>query len=97
MVIKKIDFKELEKVFNECFEISKKKNADYGCQTMLDFMEKGLVIRLNDKMSRLKNLIWENKEAKVKDEKIEDTAKDMINYAAYLILILRKKLVDKNE
>jgi hypothetical protein len=79
-------------ILAQCREISVRKNNDYGCDTMLTFMEKGLVVRMNDKMQRLINLVWNDTNQQVSDEKIEDTALDMVNYSIYLVMMLRKQL-----
>lgn len=91
--MKSLNLKEYKIIRQQCFEIAKEKNADYGCETMLDFGPLGIVVRLNDKMHRLKNLIQKKKVPKV-NESLEDTAMDMINYATYLVMILRDKLHD---
>lgn len=60
------------------------KNADYGdsFKVVRDKYPHAILIRLNDKLSRLEQLykIGE-KEMKVKDESIEDTLRDLANYA----------------
>lgn len=91
--MKLLNMEEYDKISEECRELSVKKNADYGCDTILVFDTKGLVVRLYDKMERLRNLIWNNNMQNVKDETIEDTAKDMVNYAKYLVMLNRKRLV----
>ena len=45
-------------------------------------VEKGILVRMCDKISRISNLL--EKEGKVKDEKLEDTLLDMANYAVIL-------------
>ena len=56
------------------------KQHDYGQGNILSFREKGLVVRLSDKVARLKNLLWvTNKEPK--NESIEDTFTDIAGYA----------------
>lgn len=87
-----LNFEEYQKIVEECLELSKRKNADYGSSTMTKFGAKGFVVRMNDKMERMINLIWNDKNTQVTDEKIEDTAKDMINYSLYLVMLLRGKL-----
>jgi hypothetical protein len=93
--IKLLDMNEYVKIIEECKNISIKKNRDYGCDTMLRFASKGLVVRMYDKVERLINLVWNNQAPNVSDEKIEDTAKDLINYAVYLVMMQRNKLVRK--
>lgn len=62
------------------------KQRDYGKGNILNFGEMGVLVRTNDKMSRLKNLILNNKEAQ--NESIEDNWKDLAGYAV-LALMLR--------
>jgi len=54
-------------------------------------LEKGILVRMSDKMSRICNLI--DKENVVKDEKITDTLIDLANYC----IILKCYLEVKNE
>ena len=59
-----------------------KKNKDYGNSFDATLNEFGIVagvIRMNDKMGRLKRLI--HNKAEVKDESIADTLIDLANYA----------------
>ena len=56
------------------------KQHDYGHDNIMAFREQGLVVRLWDKISRLKNLLWINN-AKPKNESIEDTFTDIAGYA----------------
>lgn len=51
--------------------------------------EQGIMIRLFDKIQRLSNLLF--KEAKVKDESIQDTVHDARNYLAILLDIINEK------
>lgn len=70
-----------KKILDEIHDTYKKKNADYGDSFSLQYKEYGLlsvVIRLDDKMRRLKQLV--NNPAKVKEESIRDTIKDLSNY-----------------
>jgi hypothetical protein len=80
------------KVFRECQEISEKKSADYGTGNLTRHGIQGIIIRMSDKMSRLENMIKPNYQMQITDETLEDTAKDMINYANYLILMKRGKI-----
>ena len=56
------------------------KQHDYGHDNIMAFKEQGLVVRLWDKVARLKNLLWVKKE-NPKNESIEDTFTDIAGYA----------------
>ena len=55
------------------------KQHDYGHDNILAFREQGLVVRLWDKINRLKNLFWSGKEPK--HEALDDTFTDIAGYA----------------
>ena len=92
---------QLARHFRECLEISTAKNADYAdidnpfknfelsAQVANLPVAKGMMIRLMDKMTRISNLL--EREEVVKDEKIEDTIKDAINYLNILLTYLENK------
>ena len=67
-------------ICEELTEIYEKKNADYGdsYSKLREEFKDSILIRIYDKYSRLKRLM--NNEAQVKDERIEDTLKDLANY-----------------
>ena len=85
---------EMDITFARCFSIAIAKNSDYGGSNKNPFanfensviagvsVERGILVRLMDKMSRISTLL--DKEAKVKDEAITDTIEDAINYLAIL-------------
>lgn len=52
-------------------------------------VERGFLVRMTDKMTRLSSLL--DREAKVLDEKLEDTVLDMANYAVLLYTYLKTK------
>jgi len=89
-----LDFKEYKTIHKECYDLSVKKNNDYGCNSLIKYGNKGMLIRVSDKIDRLDNLIWEQKDQKVSDEKVEDTLKDIINYCTYMLMQSRGKLED---
>ena len=79
-------------ICNYLTETYESKNKDYGDSFSKQFQEYGLIssaIRLEDKLSRFKNLI--KNEAQVKDESIEDTLLDMANYAILTVMELREE------
>ena len=71
-----------------------RKNKDYGNAAHESYKEFGLisyVIRLNDKMKRLKSLTKPGTEISVKGESIEDTLMDLAAYAIMAIESLRNE------
>lgn len=54
------------------------KQHDYGSTNISEFGEKGVLVRVNDKVARLKNLIWNEK--KPSNESIEDSWGDTSVY-----------------
>ena len=84
--------------------LMEKKNHDYagksGNEPFANFTraetmgicstEKGILIRMLDKMSRLSSFL-DSREFKVQDEKLEDTIIDMINYSVLLYAYIQSK------
>jgi len=91
-----VDYNKFEEVMKEIEELSKKKNHDYGCDSLTRFGNFGIAVVLLQKMDRLKTFYDKEGKLKVDDEKLEDTLKDIVNYAIYMILQERGQLVDKN-
>ena len=83
-----------------CFQIFQKKNKDYAGDTdafknfrLVEVMgvcsvSRGVMVRLCDKFSRISNLL--EKEGAVRDESIEDTIHDAINYLIILKAALQE-------
>lgn len=81
-----------EDIVYEMYEIFKKKNADYGSSVSDTYKDFGLVsflVRMQDKMNRLKTLT--KQQALVEDEKIEDTLIDLANYSVLALMELRNE------
>lgn len=99
--MKKEEFiKQLGDNYKRGIEIIRVKNSDYAGES--DFyrnfrsaelvgvsVERAILVRVLDKISRISNLL--DKEAKVKDEKIDDTMVDAINYLNLLLVYLQNK------
>jgi hypothetical protein len=83
-----------QQTFEQCLEILKKKNKDYGsvsnewknfeaCLYVAEIpVTLGILIRIGDKISRISNLLMHA--PSVTEESIEDTINDAINYLAIL-------------
>ena len=80
-------------IFETCFSIMEKKNADYGADNdpFKNFRmsvqvkvepTRGILVRTSDKISRISNLL--DKEPEVVSESIHDTIQDAINYLVIL-------------
>lgn len=90
----------LEDNFRRGMEIIEKKNHDYATDTdpwkNFKFAElvgigvdRAILVRVSDKLARISNLL--DKEAKVADEKVEDTVLDAINYLNILLVYLQSR------
>lgn len=82
-------------ICEELNEIYARKNHDYGDSFGKGYAEYGMVmavIRLEDKLNRLKSLI--KAESLVKDESINDTLMDLANYAI-MTVIERERTTDE--
>lgn len=76
-------------IVNDMSELYSKKNNDYGNSFEETANEFGLVapvIRISDKLNRLKSLL---KRPQLVKESIEDTLLDMANYAIMTVIWLR--------
>jgi len=79
-------------VLIEALNLLVKKHEDYGPKNISEAPGgalQGLLVRLHDKMARLKNLTDNNKTPN--NESIEDTFIDIINYATIALLVLQGK------
>jgi hypothetical protein len=65
------------------------KQHDYGHSNILDFGEFGVLVRANDKMARLKNLLRCAQNDEPKNENIEDSWSDLANYAIIALMVRR--------
>jgi hypothetical protein len=92
-----IRFREaLDKTFFELQELLLSKHEDYGPKNISDSPGgplNGLRVRMHDKLARLNNLV--DSGADPKHESLEDTFKDMANYAVIGLLVLRGKWDNK--
>ena len=80
----------LDKTFFELQELLLSKHEDYGPKNISDSPGgplNGLRVRMHDKLARLNNLV--DSGANPQHESLEDTFKDMANYAVIGLLVLR--------
>lgn len=78
-------FERHKQLCSESLELMKAKNQDYGAdedpfRNFREFGALGILVRMSDKLARLRTFT-ERKEFAVKNEAVEDSVKDIINYA----------------
>lgn len=79
-------------VYDELMSILLAKHKDYGARNIADAPGgalNGLRVRIHDKIARINNLIDKNREPKY--ESLEDSFRDLANYAIIALLVLRDK------
>lgn len=74
-----------QQVANEIVELLWLKQQDYGYRNILDFAELGCLVRANDKICRLKNLVDKEPE----NEKVDDSWADLAGYAIIALMLRR--------
>lgn len=91
-----------EEFFNNCLEISKRKNADYcggsedpfanfkAVESLGISTEVGFLTRMMDKMKRISSFV-EQGTLQVKDESVTDTLQDLANYACLMAGYIKSK------
>lgn len=77
-----------EKICQEMLKTFIKKHKDYGKDNILDIGELGIAFRINEKTSRLKNLL--SKKIQAMNETIDDSWLDIAVYAVIAILYRKK-------
>lgn len=83
---------EFEHICKQMLDVYKAKNSDYGDSFSTSCDEFGLiagVVRMNDKMNRIKSLL--KKPQQVNDESIKDTLLDLANYSIMSLIWLNKE------
>ena len=83
---------EIRQIALEIAQLVEKKNHDYDNsfdKTMDKYGDTAYFLRIEDKLNRLINL--SKKQAKVSDENVEDTLKDIIGYTLLMIKYKNKK------
>ena len=88
--------RDIESIITELADVRAQKGHDYsGTADTLDnlraFGWKGVVVRLGDKFHRLKHYVLSGEDLLVKDESIEDTLQDYINYALFALILYRQE------
>lgn len=83
---------EVRIIYDELMSVLLKKHKDYGPKNIADApggAVNGLRVRIHDKIARINNLIDNGKTPEY--ESLEDSFKDLANYAIIGLLVLRGK------
>ena len=84
----------IEEIAKQIATLVEKKDKDYGKafdKSMDKFGDMVYVIRLEDKVNRVENIIMNHGYNVVADEKVEDTVKDIIGYSLLFLRRLSKE------
>ena len=84
--------RDVAKAFKELEKLLISKHKDYGPRNISEAPGgaiNGLRVRMHDKLARINNLVDNNKNPE--HESLEDSFKDMANYAIIGLLVLRDK------
>lgn len=79
-------------IYDELMSILLKKHKDYGPKNIADAPGgalNGLRVRIHDKTARINNLLDHRRQAEY--ESLEDSFRDLANYAIIALLVLRDK------
>jgi len=98
----KLDMVEYQKIIDICKETAIKKNISYGSSNLEETKLMGIIVRMNDKMARLKNLTIHNMDKSIdinilEDESLTDTLMDLLNYVVFAIMMRNGKLTVKEK
>ena len=82
-----------KEIIDSMHDLYERKNKDYG-DSVHDTYEKygmtSFLVRMEDKLNRVRTLTADDAISLVPDEKVEDTLLDLANYAVLAIIELRR-------
>ena len=93
-----IEFDNFDVLLKKCKELAISKNKHYGVKNLLIFNGFGILTRMNDKIARLNNQLYNynTPQEPIIDnlkETLNDTIMDLINYSIYLYLLKNNMLL----
>ena len=86
-----------KEITDEMVELYERKNSDYGDSVHDTYVKYGPVsflVRMEDKINRVRQLTNVKYETRVTDEKIRDTLIDLANYAILMVLETERASMD---
>jgi len=85
-------------VLNECAELMRRKGQDYNRVPQAEYYPNGLQdiwVMMHQKMTRLRSLLAADGDTNF--ESIDDTARDLINYASFFVEFAEGKMDGQEE
>jgi hypothetical protein len=73
----------------ECAKLFDKKQHDYGSENIAQFGDLGVLIRLNDKIQRLRTLMLSGEKPEFSEEGLEDTWIDIHVYSVIGLMCMK--------
>jgi hypothetical protein len=90
-----VNREQLSGVVDPVIELVARKNADYGGSVFKHGL-KGIYVRMDDKLERMRRLVWEAADPMVKEESVADLFRDLIGYAALALVHMdRERFIDQ--
>lgn len=86
---------DLEKVIEEVKELLLDRNKKYGDKNLIDYGLIGIIIRLNDKVARIKEVISDPNSELTGNEIVEDALKDIAGYALNGLRLVKSGQITK--
>ena len=85
----------VRQIFQEQYALMVRKHSDYGPGNINAFGELGVLVRISDKLERLKNLLISREEngniiinaEHPTNESVEDSYRDLLNYALIALML----------
>lgn len=85
---------ELDGILHEVRALLMRKHHDYGSENLLRHGEYGIIVRIDDKTSRVSALLQQ--ERRVEDESLRDTWMDVVGYGLQALALFHKEEVLKD-
>lgn len=81
------------RICKENYDLCFAKHQDYGPENIRQFGELGVVMRMWEKIQRLYNLTWKNRQPVVNDESVENVYRDICNYTIIALMLRNNEWV----
>jgi hypothetical protein len=92
--------KKFHEITDQMLKLTTAKNHDYAREdealaNFKEFGAVGVLVRISDKLQRIKNALWFKRNFVVADENIEDTMMDLAIYSVIMLILLQNERQEK--